>query len=497
MRPFRSDGLPWLRVILRSTVGEVELTTVTSADGFVLLDGVTGLGIPKRSIESTPLPAAHGSVLRSQRLDETDMYLPVSIRGTDPDDVAQKSRRLEEVLAVASDEPVEVQVTAPKTDTTRRRYAYYVEGLEGALGGRDSHYTFRHIPLRLRALDPIWLGVTRVPGPWRVAPALKPFLSSTSESLEERRNLIADPSMASLDGKSIAGGQGQVVAGGYVGDTALQITPNPGAESVTVVLQPSPIPLGAITTASLYVRGAAQARVDIEQWSTFGSTVLGSETHTLTAAQWGRASVTQTRTATGSSVQIRAVLTAPAGGFTGPVLVDAAMLTTGTTVHDYFDGSTPVTDGWVHSWEGAPNASVSRAVRGMAGRNIPFLPVVLASSTVQGQIVVDVQGDDIAYPVWTIDAPGEDLLLIHEGTGEQLFVEGAFTEQITIDTRPQVEDIRTPTLSNGELMERIPIDKADFFHLRPGPNRLRVSMVGATPQSEINLRYDERFLAGY
>src|SRR5690606_1295766 len=66
---------PFLRVFLRSTAGEIELSTHDHTAPFKLLDGARGFGLPSRSVESSPLPSANGSVFRSQRFDESEVML--------------------------------------------------------------------------------------------------------------------------------------------------------------------------------------------------------------------------------------------------------------------------------------------------------------------------------------------------------------------------------------------------------------------------------------
>src|SRR5690606_2912925 len=129
-----------------------------------------------RSVESSPLPSANGSVFRSQRFDESEVMLPVTIRDTDPSRVAVRARELEKVLAPASDEPIELVVEAPELGTVRRRFVYYTEGLEGAVGGSDSHFTWRHAQIKFLAPDPMWYGAEKVLE-WKVEAGRKPFIT--------------------------------------------------------------------------------------------------------------------------------------------------------------------------------------------------------------------------------------------------------------------------------------------------------------------------------
>lgn len=177
--------MQFLRVFLRSSAGEVELSTVSPAP-FKLLDGARGLGLPVRSVESTPLPSANGSVFRSGRFDESEVYLPIALNDRDASRVAEQSRQLENVLKVFSDDPIELVVEAPELGTVRRRYVYYTGGLEGAVGGEDSHFTWRHVPVKFLALDPMWYGQERVLTQ-KVDAARKPFITAEVEAAPDRR----------------------------------------------------------------------------------------------------------------------------------------------------------------------------------------------------------------------------------------------------------------------------------------------------------------------
>jgi hypothetical protein len=125
----------------------------------------------------------------------------------------------------------------------------------------------------------------------------------------------------------------------------------------------------------------------------------------------------------------------------------------------------------------------------------PFFPVLLASSTVQGEIDVNIGGDAPVYPTWIIDGPGSDLI-IENDKGDSLKVLTEFEEQVTITTGSQREDITSPSMPDGELWEHVPTT-SKFFALEPGMNKLKVSMVGAKPNSRVQCLYRENFWAGW
>src|SRR5699024_4250751 len=129
-------------------------------------------------------------------------------------------------------------------------------------------------------------------------------------------------------------------------------------------------------------------------------------------------------------------------------------------------------------------------------KRAPFLPIVLASSTVDGAYQLNIQGDANAWPIWEITGPGEDLLIENTETEERIFIRGEFGEKVTIDTRPTIADIYSETEDDGELWERVD-DDYKLFPLKPGLNKIRITMVNARPNSLVILRYSETWLAGW
>ena len=125
---------------------------------------------------------------------------------------------------------------------------------------------------------------------------------------------------------------------------------------------------------------------------------------------------------------------------------------------------------------------------------IPFFPVILASSTVDGAYELDIKGDAETWPIWEITGPGEDLLIESVETGERVFIEGEFGETVTVDAK--LGDIYSDTFTHGELWDRTSLDSV-LFPLKPGINRIKITMVNARPNSEIRLRYREVYRAGH
>lgn len=521
MSIYRRDGLPWLSVFLRSAAGAVELSTVDDSTGYKLLDGVKGLGIPSRSVESTPIPSGHGSVFRSQRFDESEVLLPISVKGLGPDRMAELRRGLESVLLVDRDEPAELIVQAPGLGTVRRRFVYYTEGLEGALGGADSHLAWNHIALRLIALDPMWWGAEQSET-FRVKPARKPFLSQMRDEPSVprlvRTNHVLNPSVVGTSGRAVwVGSSYQSVDSSasteqprYGGTSwRMEVT---GTDGDRIGGRLDTDASGAMRyKAGLWVRPGAdvrRVRVSIEsdqtgQWETTATHMVASGAFATLPQEWQQIVVEESQAQSGNrrlrfEIDGWRLNNAPSALPVGSIsYVDGAVLTDAQSPVDFFDGSTTVA-GHTTNWTGTANASSSELWTVPTGQDdiqaVPFFPIMLSSSTIQGARQIDIQGDADAYPIWTVYGPGEDFEIINRTTGERFFLEGEITSPITIDTR--TEQLSADGISNMELWARVPRELSTF-PLKPGRNDISFVIVNATEESKVELRYAEQWRAGY
>lgn len=128
---------------------------------------------------------------------------------------------------------------------------------------------------------------------------------------------------------------------------------------------------------------------------------------------------------------------------------------------------------------------VSPGVKPFISLTVPFFPVILAQSTVQGEIEIQVEGDAPVSPTWQVTGPGTDLVI---SDGKNTFTVNHSLragETLTIDTKTRR---LTP-----DLWDKVPLSSR-LFDLPPGPNKLTVTMVGATPQTAIDLIYTEKYL---
>lgn len=145
-------------------------------------------------------------------------------------------------------------------------------------------------------------------------------------------------------------------------------------------------------------------------------------------------------------------------------------------------------------WLGQPlsiSQQVDPARKPFLSTTTPFFPIMLADSTVDAQIVLQIGGDSPTWPVWTITPPGEDLLISHTETGKRFYVDGLLAEPLVID----MENAEVRTLSGEDRWSSASMDSQPFM-LQPGRNVLDFSMVGATADSLVHVTYRPRYLAG-
>lgn len=144
-------------------------------------------------------------------------------------------------------------------------------------------------------------------------------------------------------------------------------------------------------------------------------------------------------------------------------------------------------DPWWLGPERLRTLQVAPGTKPFLSQSVPFFPVVLAPSNVVGAWDIDVQGDGVVWPSWEVVGPGRDLLI--ESGSDRIFIEGEFSSTPTlIQTRPR-------RITPVERWEDTSMDSV-LFPLKPGPNRVKVSMVGADANTLVRLVYRERYLEG-
>lgn len=123
----------------------------------------------------------------------------------------------------------------------------------------------------------------------------------------------------------------------------------------------------------------------------------------------------------------------------------------------------------------------------------PFFPLVLSSSTVQGQFTVDLSDSDTpAFPVWTITGPGSSLVLTNNTTGRSLTVAASLAsgETMVVDTRPDYQSVRRGDGTN--LLGSVD-GYPDLWPLVEDVNDITAALNGATSNSRIGGSWQPRY----
>lgn len=130
----------------------------------------------------------------------------------------------------------------------------------------------------------------------------------------------------------------------------------------------------------------------------------------------------------------------------------------------------------------------------VAGTFFPFLPLVVGNSQVLGSVSVDNDGDDNAYPVWTVTGPATAISLTNVTTGDVLVISRTITvgDTVVIDTRERQQTAVLNATTNlwGDIS-----DASTMWALEPGLNDLTLTVTGATSNTRVRMTYQPRYLA--
>ncbi|MFG3136134.1 phage distal tail protein [Streptomyces sp. NPDC048211] len=128
------------------------------------------------------------------------------------------------------------------------------------------------------------------------------------------------------------------------------------------------------------------------------------------------------------------------------------------------------------------------------GDFFPFLPLTVGDSQVLGEVTVDNDGDDDAFPVWTITGPATAVTLTNETSGQTLVLTRTITgsDEIVIDTRER----RQTALLNGvtNLWPNLSTDSS-LWPLEVDTNQLSLTVAGSTSATQVSMTYQPRYLA--
>jgi phage-related protein len=143
-------------------------------------------------------------------------------------------------------------------------------------------------------------------------------------------------------------------------------------------------------------------------------------------------------------------------------------------------------------WLGAEVVTEWRAAT--TGTFFPILPLTVGNSQVLGAVTVDNDGDDDAFPVWTITGPATSISLTNVTTGEVLVLTRTITvgDTIVIDTRERQQTALLNGTTNlwGDIS-----DASTLWPLEPGINDLTLTVTGSTSNTRVRMTYQPRYLA--
>lgn len=126
----------------------------------------------------------------------------------------------------------------------------------------------------------------------------------------------------------------------------------------------------------------------------------------------------------------------------------------------------------------------------------PWFAWTLVPSDALGGFTVDNDGDDRAWPQWTVQGPGAGLLRLRNVTSGELIeisnVDLAASDQIVIDTRPGVKTVEGPA---GENLWPELSDSSVLWPLERGQQEVEVLLEGADAGvSNVRLEWRRRHL---
>lgn len=487
------------------------------AGRYVLMQGANGLGWGAQELSTAPL-ASGGSVLLHKRVGEAEVMIPMLLGGEY--DERFEDRRMLERLCQGE---VEVRVTQPSGES-RSRFGHLRDGLEGSYESGEDSPDGQKLVLTFLCPDSFWYGGQRSER-WGLSPDRRQWLSDMEgdETVPRlvRTNYVLNPSAGSSAGRYRLVGSAYQEASSYssdeharYGDSSwrLEVLSEDGSQ-IGGYLETS-ASANMRYGAGVWVRpgpGVESVVVEIQaetdgQWRATRSQAHGG----VSEGEWAQFTVAEQQAHSGRRRLVCRLRGAPHAWLTNVFLpvpsgsasyIDGAVLTDAESPLDFFDGNTPI-DGYTTDWEGDADESASRLwtipVSGAGIMGVPFGHMQLSESTVQGATAVDVAGDADAEAVVVVTGPGEDLEVVNESTGQRVFIGSEIDEPITIDARRRVQDVYSESRQDGEWWEFINDDAPlELITLRPGQNRIRVTMVNAHPKSSVELLYRETYHAGH
>ena len=144
-------------------------------------------------------------------------------------------------------------------------------------------------------------------------------------------------------------------------------------------------------------------------------------------------------------------------------------------------------DPWWLGPERLVSLRVNPGSKPFLSETVEFFPVMLAQSVVVGEFEVTIDGAGPVLPSWEVVGPGEDLR-ISNGT-DVIEIDGEFEAGTSTVIDAATGRLTPDRWADTSLRSRL-------FALEPGRQKIKVSLVGATPETVVRLVYRERYLEG-
>ena len=144
-------------------------------------------------------------------------------------------------------------------------------------------------------------------------------------------------------------------------------------------------------------------------------------------------------------------------------------------------------DPWWLGPEQTVELRVNPGTKPFLSDTVPFFPVILAQSVVQGRFDVNIAGDGAVPPVWEVRGPGTDLRI--SNGSDVIEIDGSFDAGSPVVIDAGSGRIAPDRWADTSLRSRL-------FDLAPGRQTITVTMVGATVDTLVRLTYRERYLEG-
>jgi phage-related protein len=125
----------------------------------------------------------------------------------------------------------------------------------------------------------------------------------------------------------------------------------------------------------------------------------------------------------------------------------------------------------------------------------PFFPLRLSASSVfVNDTSINNPGDLEAWPVWTIEGPGSNIVFTNITTSQSLTLNTAVSsgQSVTIDTRPGAKTVLD---DDGNSLFPLMTPTSTLFPLTRGDNHIQISMDSTSTTSAIRLAFRPRYFA--